>query len=471
LSNSNSDTDTATASKDFSSLGLEPALLDNLQTMGYSQMTDIQAGSLPAILAGRDVVGKAKTGSGKTAAFALGLLHNLKVKRFRVQAMVMCPTRELAEQVAEEIRRLGRGIHNIKVLTLCGGTPMGPQIGSLEHGAHIIVGTPGRIMDHLYKQRLDLSEVNTLVLDEADRMLDMGFEDEMRVVIKNVPKERQTLLFSATFPESIAEISAQVQNQPLEVSVEATHDTVSIEQIFFEVVEEHRVKAVAALLSHYQPESAIVFCNTKIACQEVADELRALGVSALALHGDLEQRERTQVLTRFSNKSVSVLIATDVASRGLDVKEVNAVISYQITPDPEVHIHRIGRTGRADAKGLALTLVAPKEIARANAIEDYQKAKIKWTGIQAIRFHENRLIQPVFTTLCIDGGKKSKLRPGDILGALTKEAEIPAEDVGKINVTAMHSYVAIKARSVKRAMKQLGEGKIKGRKFKVRKFS
>ncbi|MFT5676651.1 MAG: ATP-independent RNA helicase DbpA [Paraglaciecola sp.] len=460
-----------TASKEFATLGLKQALLDNLQTMGYSQMTEIQAGSLPAILAGRDVVGKAKTGSGKTAAFALGLLHNLNVKRFRVQALVMCPTRELAEQVAEEIRRLGRGVHNIKVLTLCGGTPMGPQIGSLEHGAHIIVGTPGRIMDHLYKRRLDLSEVNTLVLDEADRMLDMGFEDEMRTVIKNVPEQRQTLLFSATYPESIATISGQVQTDPLEVTVESTHDTSSIEQIFFEVEEQHRVKAVAALLSHYQPESAIVFCNTKIACQEVVEELQGLGVSALALHGDLEQRDRTQVLTRFANKSVSVLIATDVASRGLDVKEVNAVISYQITPDPEVHIHRIGRTGRADAKGLALTLVAPKEIARANAIEDYQKAKVKWTGIQAIRFHVNRLIQPIFVTLCIDGGKKNKLRPGDILGALTKEAEIPGEDVGKINVTAMHSYVAIKTRSVKRAMKQLGEGKIKGRKFKVRKFS
>ncbi|MEH6712257.1 MAG: ATP-dependent RNA helicase DbpA [Paraglaciecola polaris] len=458
-------------SKEFSSLGLEPALLDNLQSMGFSQMTEIQAGTLPAILAGRDVVAKAKTGSGKTAAFGLALLHNLDVKRFRVQALVMCPTRELAEQVALEIRRLGRGIHNIKVLTLCGGTPMGPQIGSLEHGAHIIVGTPGRIMDHLYKRRLDLSEVNTLVLDEADRMLDMGFEDEMDAVIKSVPQHRQTLLFSATYPESIAKISGQVQKNPLEVTVESTHDTETIEQLFFEVEDTHRTKAVAALLSHYQPESAIVFCNTKIACQEVADELQSLGVSVLALHGDLEQRERNQVLVRFSNKSVSVLVATDVASRGLDIKEVNAVISYHITPDPEVHIHRIGRTGRADAKGVALTLVAPDEMARANAIEDYQQAKIKWTGIQAMRFHANRLIQPVYSTLCVDGGKKSKLRPGDILGALTKEAEIPGDDIGTIHITEFHAYVAVKLRSVKRAMRQLGEGKIKGRKFKVRKFN
>jgi ATP-independent RNA helicase DbpA len=457
--------------KEFASLGLNNALLENLESMGFTEMTDIQAMSLPAIIEGKDVVAKAKTGSGKTAAFGLGLLHNLKVKRFRVQALVMCPTRELAEQVAVEIRTLGRGIHNIKVLTLCGGTPMGPQIGSLEHGAHIIVGTPGRIMDHLFRQRLDLSEVNTLVLDEADRMLDMGFEVEMAKVIDAVPLERQTLLFSATYPDTIAQISRDVQKNPIEVSVEATHDTDKIEQIFFEVEEVHRVKATAALLSHYQPESAIVFCNTKIACQEVYDELKSLGVSALALHGDLEQRDRTQVLVRFSNKSVSVLIATDVASRGLDIKEVNAVISHQITPDPEVHIHRIGRTGRADAKGLALTLCTPKEMHRANAIEDYQKAKVKWTGIQSIRFHANRLMQPEYASICIDGGKKSKIRPGDIIGALTKDADIAFDDIGKINVTATHTYVAVKTRSVKRALKQFNEGKLKGRKFKARKLN
>lgn len=457
--------------KEFASLGLNKALLDNLESMDFKEMTDIQAMSLPAIIAGKDVVGKAKTGSGKTAAFGLGVLHNLKVKRFRVQALVLCPTRELAEQVAVEIRMLGRGIHNIKVLTLCGGTPLGPQIGSLEHGAHIIVGTPGRIMDHLSRQRLDLSEVNTLVLDEADRMLDMGFEEEMTKVINSVPLDRQTLLFSATFPDSIAQISRNVQRDPLEVSVEATHETSSIEQLFVEVEEADRIKTVAAMLSHYQAESAIVFCNTKIACEEVADELTKLGVSALALHGDLEQRDRNQVLTRFSNRSVSVLIATDVASRGLDIKEVNAVISYQITPDPEVHIHRIGRTGRADALGLALTLCTPKEIRRAHAIEDYQKSKVKWISTEDLNFQADRLFQPEFVTICIDGGKKSKIRPGDILGALTKDADIAGDDVGKIKVTATHTYVAVKTRSVNRALKQFNEGNLKGRKFRARKLS
>lgn len=439
--------------------------------MGFSEMTEIQAKSLPLILTGKDVVGKAKTGSGKTVAFALGLLNRLDVERFRIQALVMCPTRELAEQVAQEIRTVGRMVDNMKVLTLCGGTPMGPQIGSLSHGAHIIVGTPGRIMDHLLRRRLNLKEVNTLVLDEADRMLDMGFEEEMATVIKNVPVERQTLLFSATYPEEIRNISYRIQRNAVEVTVEATHDTSKIQQLFYEVEDAHRIKATAALLTHFQPESSIIFCNTRQACQEVADELAELGFSVLALHGEMEQRERNQVLVRFSNKSISVLVATDVASRGLDVKEVGAVISFHITPDPEVHIHRIGRTGRADAEGLALTLCAPKEVPRANAIEDYQKAKIKWTGIQAVRFHANRIIAPEYQTICIDGGKKAKLRPGDILGALTKDAEVPGDDVGKINITATHSYVAVKLRSVKRSLKQFNEGKMKGRKFKARKLN
>ncbi|MDC0603260.1 ATP-dependent RNA helicase DbpA [Aliiglaciecola sp.] len=455
----------------FSELPLKPELVKNLETLGFDSMTEIQAQSLPKILAGKDVLAKAKTGSGKTVAFALGLLNRLDVERFRIQALVMCPTRELAEQVAEEIRRVGRMIDNMKVLTLCGGSPMGPQIGSLSHGAHIIVGTPGRIMDHLFKRRLNLRDVNTLVLDEADRMLDMGFEDEMEAVIKAAPSDRQTLLFSATYPDQIKQISMKVQRNPIEVSVESTHNTTKIKQLFFEVQESHRVKATAALLSEFQPESAIIFCNTKVACQSLLDELTDLGFSVQALHGDLEQRDRNQVLIRFANKSVSILIATDVASRGLDVKEVGAVINYQITPDPEVHIHRIGRTGRADAEGLAFTLCAPNEMARANAIEDYQQSKIEWKGIQAMRFHANRIIQPAMETICIDGGKKAKLRPGDILGALTKDADVPGDDVGKIKVTATHSYVAVKTRSVKRSLKQFNEGKMKGRKFKARKLA
>lgn len=455
----------------FSALDLDARLTKNLASLGFSSMTEIQAQSLPKILAGKDVLAKAKTGSGKTVAFALGLLNRLDVDRFRIQALVMCPTRELAEQVAQEIRRVGRMIDNMKVLTLCGGSPMGPQIGSLAHGAHIVVGTPGRIMDHLFKRRLSLRDVNTLVLDEADRMLDMGFEDEMEAVIKASPNDRQTLLFSATYPDQIRQISFKVQRNPIEVSVESTHDTSKIKQLFFEVDDSQRANAVAALLTEFQPESAIIFCNTKIACQTLLDDLSDRGFSVQALHGDLEQKDRNRVLVQFANKSINILIATDVASRGLDVKGVGLVLNYHITPDPEVHIHRIGRTGRAEEEGLALTLCSPKEISRANAIEDYQQAKLQWKGIQAMRFHANRIVVPEYQTICIDGGKKAKLRPGDILGALTKDADVAGEDIGKINVTATHSYVAVKLRSIKRSLKQFNEGKMKGRKFKARKLT
>ncbi|MDN4502858.1 ATP-dependent RNA helicase DbpA [Alteromonadaceae bacterium BrNp21-10] len=454
----------------FSSLNLIPALEQNLESLGFTQMTEIQAQSLPVILQGQDVIAQAKTGSGKTVAFGIGLLARLQVNKFRIQTLVMCPTRELAEQVAEEIRRIARLIHNIKVLTLCGGTPMGPQIQSLEHGAHIIVGTPGRIMDHLQRRRLNLKHVNTLVLDEADRMLDMGFEDEIDAVIANVPNNRQTLLFSATYPEAIDKMSHSIQRNPQRINVESTHTSAKIEQIFYEVEDSKRDNGVCRLLSHYQPNSAIIFCNTKKETQELADYLATEQFSVLALHGDMEQRERNQVLYRFSNQSVCILVATDVAARGLDIKDVEVVISYNITPDPEVHVHRIGRTGRAGATGFALTLCSPKEVARANAIEDYLGQKISWKNVIGHIFHRNRILGPQYTTLCIDGGKKHKLRPGDILGALTKDAGIVGDDIGKINITSFHAYVAIKARSVKAVMNHLRTGKIKGKTFKVRKF-
>ena len=304
----------------FSAVSLKPELLSNLDTLGYTKMTPIQALSLPTILAGKDVIGQGKTGSGKTAAFGLGVLSNLNVKRFRVQSLVLCPTRELADQVATEIRTLGRAIHNIKVLTLCGGMPMGPQIGSLEHGAHILVGTPGRILDHLEKGRIDLSELNTLVLDEADRMLEMGFQDALDAIISETPASRQTLLFSATFPAQIKQIAQRIMREPEMVKVESTHDTSSIQQYFYKVEgTEARDQALELLLLHHQPESAVVFCNTKKEVQNVADELHHKGFSVIELHGDLEQRDRDQALVQFANKSISILVATDVAARGLDV--------------------------------------------------------------------------------------------------------------------------------------------------------
>src|SRR5512133_3579892 len=454
----------------FSALHLKPSMLKNLVSLGYAEMTPIQAHSLPLILAGKDVMAKAKTGSGKTAAFGIGLLTRMEVSSSRVQALVLCPTRELADQVGKELRRLARLTDNIKILTLCGGVPFGPQLSSLEHGAHILVGTPGRLLDHLRRGSLDLSALRVLVLDEADRMLDMGFQDEITALIAATPKQKQTLLFSATYPEEIAAMSADIQHEAVEVSVDEVHQAGMIEQLLFEVDKEERTAAVARLLDHYRPESTLIFCNTRIECQEVADALVKQGFSALAIHGDLEQRERDQVLVRFANKSVSVLVGTDVAARGLDIKELSAVINYELSRDPEIHIHRIGRTGRAGEQGLAISLATAQETRRVEAIEALLVNSIPVAELSSLPTVAARPMTAPMVTLCIDGGRKNKLRPGDILGALTGEGEIAGSEVGRINVLESITYVAIVRASSQQALACLGSNKIKGRFYKVRKI-
>lgn len=459
------------SSLSFKQLSLSESLTHNLDQLGFEKMTPIQAQSLPSILEGNDVLAQAKTGSGKTVAFSLGLLANLNPQKYAVQSLVLCPTRELAEQVAQEIRRLARAIHNVKVLTLCGGTPMGPQIASLAHGAHIVVATPGRILDHVKKRRLNLSHLNTLVFDEADRMLDMGFEDDIDALMLNVPLKRQTLLFSATYPQKVEDMMRGILSNPVRVEVEQQDTSSSIDQLCYNISSEHRDQALAAILTHYQPSSAIVFCNTRASCNHVAESLRELGFSAVALNGDLEQRQRQQVLFQFANNSAAIMVATDVAARGLDIKGVDLVVSYELCFEPDVHVHRVGRTGRADATGMAVGLCAPEDEMRLLAIESYSKRDIKKSGIQSLRFHANRIVQPAYQTIVIDGGKKSKIRAGDILGALTKQGDIDNVDIGKINITDFHSFIAIKLRSVKRTLNFLREGKIKGKKVKARKLA
>ncbi|AYO15805.1 ATP-dependent RNA helicase DbpA [Vibrio owensii] len=451
----------------FDQVGLTPALLETLESLNYTHMTPIQALSLPAILNQRDVIGQGKTGSGKTAAFGLGVLSNLNVKRFRVQSLVLCPTRELADQVAKEIRTLGRSIHNIKVLTLCGGMPMGPQIGSLEHGAHILVGTPGRILDHLEKGRINLEELNTLVLDEADRMLDMGFQDALDAIIEAAPKQRQTLLFSATFPEKIEQIAQRIMQSPEMIKVESTHDTSSIAQYFYNVEgSEARDEALANLLLTHQPESAVVFCNTKKEVQNVADELHHKGFSVIDLHGDLEQRERDQALVQFANKSVSILVATDVAARGLDVDNLDAVFNFELSRDPEVHVHRIGRTGRAGSKGLAFSFFGEKDGLRVARIEEYLDMDVVPAILPAKSTQQP--YQAKMVTINIDGGKKQKVRAGDILGCLTGKNGITGAQVGKIHLFPMRAYVAVEKSVAKKALQTISNGKMKGRQFRAR---
>ncbi len=453
----------------FSTLNLKAALSDNLATLGFKQMTPIQAQSLPLIIDGKDVIAQAKTGSGKTAAFGLGLLNKLNVKKFRVQSLVLCPTRELADQVAKDIRDLARGIHNIKVLTLCGGMPMGPQISSLEHGAHIIVGTPGRIEDHLSKERLNLDDLETLVLDEADRMLEMGFQDSLDKIFSYCPAIRQTLLFSATFPDQIHSITAKIMNAPEYVKVESVTAENTINQSFYRVENnEQRIDALRLLLLANQPESAIVFCNTKKTVQDVTSQLKQFGFSAIALHGDLEQRDRNETLVKFANKSALILVATDVAARGLDINDLEAVFNYDLTPDAEVHVHRIGRTGRAGNKGMAYSIYCDKDLGRIVNIEEYQKQAIKILELPNVSVLERTPKTPKMTTLQIDGGKKQKLRPGDIVGGLTGETGIKGDQIGKIQVFDVRAYVAVESKVVKAALKKISNEKMKGKNFRVR---
>jgi ATP-independent RNA helicase DbpA len=443
-------------------------MLANLESLGYSEMTPIQAQSLPVMLKGMDLIAQAKTGSGKTAAFGIGLLNPLNPRYFGCQALVICPTRELADQVAKELRRLARSADNIKILTLCGGVPFGPQIGSLEHGAQIIVGTPGRIQQHLSKGTLKLDGLNTLVLDEADRMLDMGFYDSIAEIIEQTPSRRQTLLFSATYPSSIKQLSAKFMRDPQQVKAEAFHDDTQIEQRFYEIAPEERMEAVVKLLNCYRPQSCVAFCFTKQQCQEVVDHLTAKGISAAALHGDLEQRDRDQVLAMFANRSLSVLVATDVAARGLDIDALDMVINVELARDSEIHIHRVGRTGRAGEKGLAMSLVAPAEAHRAQAIETLQRAPLNWHPLSSLKHQGGAPLQPTMITLCIGAGRKDKLRPGDILGALTGAAGIPGTQVGKIAIFDFQAYVAVERVVAMQALKCLSEGKIKGRSLRVR---
>lgn len=458
----------------FSSLPLTAEFLANLKSLNYQSMTPIQQQSLPSILQGKDVKAQAKTGSGKTAAFGIGLLHQLDSQTYQAQSLVLCPTRELADQVSKEIRRLARPIPNTKILTLCGGVPLAPQLASLEHQPHIVVGTPGRILKHLQKGSLKLHNLKTLVLDEADRMLAMGFHDDIMRIIDNTPAKRQTLLFSATYPDEIKAISNTIQNDPIDIHVESLHDNKNIKQVFYEIQksprDNQRTKALVALLQHYQPQSSVVFCNRKQQCHELAEELRQQGFHALALHGDLEQKERDQVLVQFSNKSSSILVATDVAARGLDIKDLNAVINYELSPDPEIHIHRIGRTGRAGNEGLALSLFSTSEAPKINAIEDYQGGPVGIEETSSLNFENDLKLEPPMITLRISAGRKDKIRAGDILGALTKNTKLPGKQIGKIDIFDIISYVAVEHAIARVALKILSEGKIKGRRFRVNKL-
>jgi ATP-dependent RNA helicase DbpA len=449
----------------FTDLNIPKSMIDTLTSIQYKQMTQIQAKSLPLILESKDIIAKAKTGSGKTAAFAIGALNKLNVKNFRIQSMVMCPTRELANQVAEEFRKIARFKHNIKIITLCGGVPFMPQKHSLSHQAHIIIGTPGRILKHLKENSFNTDDIDTLILDEADRMLDMGFSEDIHEIISHIPRKRQTLLFSATYPYNIQELGKEILTNPINIEVESLHTKQIISQEFFDTEDIEKSKVIEYLLAKHKSESSIIFCNTKIACDNLADDLEDIGLDVLVLHSDLDQRDRDETLILFSNKSYPILIATDVAARGIDIKDINLVINYDLPHDNEVYIHRIGRTARAGANGSAVSLV--DDISQLNELEDSLNMKIDIQNIGNLNDNFKYDIKSKYSTIFINGGKKSKLRAGDILGALTAGIGLEKDDIGKIDILQYCSYVAIKKEFEEKAFVGLSNGKIKGKYFRV----
>ena len=455
----------------FLNLSLRKELVSALDSLGFHTMTAIQQQAIPEALSGQDVVAKAITGSGKTLAFGLPILQKLDSSSRLPSAIVLCPTRELAEQVAEQLRDAAKHIANTKILTLCGGVPVPPQIASLSHGANIIVGTPGRILDHISKRRLDLSEVQHLVLDEADRMLDMGFEEALNAVLGRIPPSAQCLLFSATFPAEVESIVSELAPKAIRIDVTEEQTLPDIKQLTYRVESKQRTDALKAVITEYQPQRCIVFCATKDETQRTADALSGSGFAVVCLHGDLEQRERTEMLAMFSSDCAQVLVATDVAARGLDIEDVPLVVNFRISEDVATHIHRIGRTGRAGKAGLAVNLMDPQEEIFMARIEEEFDTRIPSKGAQALRFHANRILSPAFNMIVVKGGKKEKLRPGDVLGALTQDAKVPNEDIGKIKITATSSYVAVKQSSVKRTLTFFRDGKIKGKRLRAKKIA
>ena len=453
----------------FESLTLKPELTQNLIDLNFLKMTPIQVESLPLILEGKDVIAKAKTGSGKTAAFGLGILNSLSQENSRrPQSLILCPTRELADQVAQEMRKLARSLSNIKIITICGGTAEFHQDNSLAHGAHIVVGTPGRVLKLLKKGTLDISTISTFVLDEADRILDMGFVRELKEIRSYLPLRRQSLLLSATFPYSIKDLSKDVQTDAVFVSIDTEHEENIINQHFYQL-ETHKMKpsALLAILGDLKPQRFLVFCKTKQITDSVVKLLDKNGILVAGIHGDHDQNERTAVLTMFSNNSLSGLIATDVAARGIDIKELSAVINYDLPQDPQDYVHRIGRTGRAGEIGSAISFYVEQEEFKLDSIEDYTEKKMIKSSFNENDFNHKYNLLPPMDTIYIRGGKKDKLRPGDIVGALIHEAGLESSDIGDISISNITSYVAIKKEKISQAIEKLNSGKIKNRRFKV----
>ena len=435
------------------------ALLETLDTLKYANMTEIQAEAIEPILDGSDILAQSKTGSGKTLAFGLPCVMRTNVDKLIPQTIIITPTRELAEQIAIELRKIASYKPNLKILTLYGGVPLRAQAESLAKGAHILIGTAGRIQDHLAKETLTLNSIKTLVLDEADRMLDMGFYDEIVKIGSNMPRGKQTLLFSATFPQSIEKLAKALLKEPVTIKVDTQQAVAKIEELVYKTSDKN--KTLNTIIQSYKPQSLLLFCNTKVQVMELTDILYKMGHSTIDIHGDLDQRERNEAVIAFSNGSRRIMVATDVASRGLDIKDIELVINYDLPFDTEVYTHRIGRTGRADATGRAISLFTPQDNEKCSYILNEARQK----ELKDLRVDSKFRMLSDFDTLCINGGKKTKLRAGDILGTFCKEINIDPKMIGKINITETKSYVALHHTIIDRVFKALKRTTIKKKKY------
>jgi len=453
----------------FKNLGLCDQLLRAIKEQGYDEPTPVQKEAIPVILKKRDILAGAQTGTGKTAGFTLPMLQLLhehkddKRKRHQVRALILTPTRELASQVQESVELYGKFLP-FKSCVIFGGVKINPQITALSKGMDIVVATPGRLLDHISQKTIDLSKVDFLILDEADRMLDMGFSEEINEVLEFAPKERQTLLFSATYTDEILDISATLQKDAVNIKTTSTETTNKITEYFYEVEHGQKLNTLVNIFTNFKPENVIVFCNTKIEADEIANSLQKKNIDALAIHGDLEQYERNDVLVQFANKSATVLVATDVAARGLDIKELSMVVNYDIPHGEETYTHRIGRTGRAGAEGLAFTLYEANEVRNADEYKNETRIFEDGTSLKVVYGFD---MKPANVTLVIEGGKKDKVRAGDLLGALTGDAGLQGSSIGKIDIYERQSYVAIENSKIDEAHDKLKNGKIKGKKFSV----
>lgn len=444
---------------------LSPELEGCLAEMGYAELTPIQKEAIGPLMAGHDIIAQSNTGSGKTAAFAIPILEAMETPRREIQALVLCPTRELAAQVTREFRRIGRYRKNLLIVSLVGGEPFRRQANAFQFGAHLIVGTPGRVLDHLERKTFELSAVKTVILDEADRMLDMGFRDSIEKVLAWTPEAKQVAFFSATFPPTIEELSRRYQEKPVKITI-ANEALPAIEEKLIEVGTGGKMKTLVSYLKANPPTSAMIFCNTKLEVDEAFRAIKAAGFSVDRLHGDLEHSFRVLVLARFRNATTTILVSTDIAARGIDIPEVDLVVNFEVPRDPEIYVHRIGRTARAGRTGIAVALCEREEAWKVEAIEAYIQRdipRVRWNLATPAGKSNYRSME----TLYISGGRKQKIRPTDILGALIGDAGLAGTDVGKIEIQDQFTYVAVAKSSARQALDRLSNGKIKGRRFQV----